>query len=146
MQFGVCPISSRGFRLVLSTHGLAFRVALRWNDRSDLIDHGIHPFDILYKPAATLPVCSLGVCLFLVFFASLIMYTDPLVDYRGRYTIMVGVSLMLPWFVMVSLLVRSNSWLALAASVLFVVALLSMLIFNACSSNGSRGFFFQMVT
>jgi hypothetical protein len=86
------------------------------------------------------------VCLSLALFAGCTMYCDPLVNYQGDVTFITGVVLMLPWLLLISPLVRSEAWLGLAAAILFISTLLSMLIFNACSWRSARGFFFQMVS
>jgi hypothetical protein len=85
-------------------------------------------------------------CLSLALLAALTIYVDPLVDYRGDITFMVGIYLILPWLLAIGPLVRSKSWLGVVAAVVFAGVLLSMLIENGCSLKSSSGFFSSVVS
>ena len=69
------------------------------------------------------------------------MYSEPFLDYRGDITFVFGVSLLLPLFFAMSLLVRWRAWLGLVAVVVFFATCVSMLAHNGSSESGGTGFF-----
>jgi hypothetical protein len=88
-------------------------------------------------------VCWL--CPLLMVFAGLIMYAEPLVNGGRDALLATALTLVLPWLLSMNLLIRRGAWLALAACVLFVVTLISMAVFNACSG-GTLGFYYRITT
>jgi hypothetical protein len=82
-------------------------------------------------------------CAALGAFAIGLMLHEPFVNYRGNRSFVTGVLLMVPLFLAVGPLARSQAWLAICGVVIFLAACLSLLIVNACNSRVSVGFFFR---
>jgi hypothetical protein len=83
-------------------------------------------------------------CLALAIYAGSIMLSEPFIGYSGDISFMIGVMLIMPFMLAISVLVRQRAWIAVAGAVVFAAACLSLLIINGSDWRGVwTGFFLR---
>lgn len=83
---------------------------------------------------------ALRLSLVLAAYGGLLMLADPFTEYRGNVSFLVGVALLLPFLLAISVFVRGSAWLAVGGSGLFFAIGLIMICENALSRCILRGF------
>jgi hypothetical protein len=85
------------------------------------------------------------VCLSLFCYLAWLMYTEPFLNGSDDTSFVIGVLLLTPVLLAMSLLVRCREWLGLAGAVVFLATSVAMMIENGCPRGGLTGFFYAAV-